>query len=84
MHWVYVLVSEKTGRRYTGSCEDLERRMHEHHSGYSPATRHGVPWRLVHRESFATRSEAVRREMHFKSGRGRDELDRILARERSG
>jgi putative endonuclease len=78
MFWVYVLRSGVTGRRYTGSCEDLDRRLNEHNSGHSPATRHGVPWTLVYRESLPTKAEAVRRELHFKTGKGRDELDCIL------
>jgi len=41
------------------------------------ATKHGAPWGLIHSESFATRREAVQRELHYKTGRGRDELDRL-------
>jgi hypothetical protein len=40
------------------------------------ATQHGVPWSLVHSESFASR--AVRRERYYKTGRGREELDRLI------
>ena len=76
--WVYVLRSEVTGRFYTGSCSDLDDRLREHNSGSSKATRHGVPWTLVHREPHPTRSDAVRREMHLKTGAGRDEIKRLL------
>jgi predicted GIY-YIG superfamily endonuclease len=41
------------------------------------ATKHGAPWSLIHSESFATRREAVQRELYYKTGRGRDELDRL-------
>ena len=78
MFHVYVLQSEKTGRRYTGSCEDLDDRLRRHNAGESKATRHGIPWRLVHTESFQTRAEAVRRELHYKTGRGRADLDSLL------
>jgi putative endonuclease len=60
MFWVYVL--RRTGRRYTGSCEDVGERLRRHNAGYNPATRHGVPWLLIHQESFVTRGEAVQRE----------------------
>ena len=40
---VYVLRSEKTGRRYTGSCQDVDLRLHEHNSGQSKTTRAGRP-----------------------------------------
>ena len=75
---VYVLESETTGRRYTGSCEDLSARLQRHNAGLSKSTRHGVPWTLKYTEEFETRSEAVRRERYFKTGRGRDEVDRLL------
>ena len=67
----------KTGRRYIGSCEDLPERICRHNAGESKATKHGVPWVLVHGESFATRSEAAQRERYYKTGRGRDELDKL-------
>ena len=77
MFHVYVLRSTKTGRRYVGSCEDIAERVRRHNSGHSNSTRSGTPWILVHSESFPTRAEAVQRERYYKSGRGRDELDRI-------
>jgi putative endonuclease len=77
MFHVYVLKSEKTGRRYVGSCENLETRLRRHNLGHSKATRHGVPWSLVHTEMFCHRADATRRERYYKSGRGRDELDQL-------
>ena len=74
MFHVYVLRSMKTGRYYVGSCQDLDDRIRRHNAGHSKATRHGIPWFLVKKESFSTRTEAVRRERYFKTGRGRDEL----------
>jgi predicted GIY-YIG superfamily endonuclease len=41
---------------------------------------HGIPWSLIYMEEFATRSEAVRRERYFKTGRGREELERFKVR----
>jgi putative endonuclease len=77
MFYCYVLRSEKTGRRYVGFCENLTERIRRHNAGESKATKHAVPWTLVHSERFATRSEALRRERYYKTGKGRDELDRI-------
>jgi putative endonuclease len=76
LYHVYVLKSDVTGRFYTGSCEDLEGRLAWHNAGECLATRHGVPWRLVHSEQFATRSEAIRRERFLKTGSGRNKLRR--------
>ncbi len=77
MFYCYVLRSRKTGRRYVGSCENLTERIHRHNAGDSKATKHGVPWVLVQSESFASRSEAAQREDYYKTGRGRDELDKL-------
>ena len=57
MFHVYVLRSKKTGRRYVGSCEDINHRIDQHNAGASKATRHGVPWVLIHAESFRTVGE---------------------------
>jgi putative endonuclease len=77
MFYVYVLQSIKTGRRYVGSCENLDERIRRHNLGHSKATRHGIPWVLMHSKSFPSRVEATRKERYYKSGRGRDELDRL-------
>ncbi|MGI9115550.1 MAG: endonuclease [Chthoniobacterales bacterium] len=77
MFHLYVLRSQKTGRRYVGSCEDIKERLRRHNAAESKATKHGIPWRLVYSESRPSRREALGRERHYKTGRGRDELDRI-------
>ena len=77
MFFVYVLKSEKTGRRYIGSCKDLKDRLRRHNSGESKATKHGIPWTLLRVENFPTRSAAMKRERYYKTGRGRDELARL-------
>ena len=77
MFCVYVLRSQKTGRRYVGSCKDLADRLRRHNGGESKATRHGIPWILLKVEEFPTRAMATRRERYYKTGRGRDELDRL-------
>ena len=78
MFYVYVLKSAKSGRRYVGSCEDLNDRLRRHNNGESKATKHGAPWTLMHLEQFKTpRSAAMLREKYYKTGKGRDELDSL-------
>ena len=79
MFTMYVLRSKTTGRHYTGSTSDLISRLSEHNTDVSTSTKNRGPWELIHREDFHTLSEAVRRERYFKTGKGRDELQRILA-----
>ncbi|MGP8155942.1 MAG: GIY-YIG nuclease family protein [Candidatus Acidiferrales bacterium] len=78
MYFVYVLRSRATGRFYTGATSDLQARLLQHNTDQSIATKNRGPWELVHQEEFDTLAEAMRRERHFKSGKGRDELRRIL------
>jgi predicted GIY-YIG superfamily endonuclease len=48
MFYCYVLRIQKTGQRYVGSCENLTERIRRHNARDSKATKHGVPWVLVH------------------------------------
>lgn len=84
MFHVYVLVSESTGRRYTGQTEDLERRLEEHndpsHNTRKHTSRNSGPWRLVYSEQHPTRAEAMAREKWLKSGVGRSWLDENVGR----
>lgn len=52
MYYVYILQSEKSGKYYTGYCSDIDTRILKHNSGATPSTKPGIPWKLVHSESF--------------------------------
>ena len=84
MFFVYVLQSEATGRHYVGFCQDSTQRVGQHNSGIIKSTKNRGPWKLVHQEEYATRSEAMRRERFLKSGRGREEFKRLLAEKAAG
>ena len=77
MWFVYVLRSLKNGRLYTGSTNDLARRLAEHARGKSAYTRHAGPFELIHTEEFETRLEARGRERALKTGQGRAFLARL-------
>lgn len=78
MFYTYVLRSAKKGILYKGSTEDLNRRLLEHNSGMVNFTSKFLPWDLVYWEEFPTRSEAMRREKFFKSGKGRELLKTLV------
>jgi putative endonuclease len=63
---LYILQSEKMGQYYVGSTNDLDRRLSEHIRDHTPSTRKRGPWKLVHREDFATLLEARKRETEIK------------------
>jgi putative endonuclease len=76
--FVYVLRSLRNGRLYTGSTNDLKRRLREHQRGKNPYTRHAGPFTLAHTEQFETRLEARQRERALKSGQGRAFLNKLV------
>jgi putative endonuclease len=81
MPYIYVLRSTRTGAFYTGATTDLERRLEQHNSDQSRSTKNRGPWIRVHKEEFRTFAEALRREKVLKTGKGRDEIQRILGQE---
>jgi putative endonuclease len=71
MFWIYVLRDPVTGKHYTGSTKNLERRLIEHgikKPGYT----------LIYKEAFQTKREAEAREKFLKTGDGRRWLERRL------
>jgi putative endonuclease len=78
MYYVYVLRSQKNGYRYIGHTNDLDRRLEEHNSGLTKSIRFQRPFILDYSEIHETRLEAIRREKFFKSGKGREWLDKNL------
>ena len=70
MFWTYVIQSEKDGRYYIGSTEDINKRIERHNAGRNKSTKSQRPWKLVYKEAFSTKNEAYRREMKIKSYKG--------------
>ena len=69
--FVYVLRSGQDGSFYVGITSRLQRRVKEHNSGCSAATRSKRPWELLYSEPCDSHIEARRREKQLKSGGGR-------------
>jgi putative endonuclease len=66
VHHVYVLECSD-GTYYTGYTTDVERRVAEHDAGDGAKyTRGRTPVKLVHTESYETRSAAMSREYEVK------------------
>jgi len=78
MFFVYVLLSLKDKKRYIGFTADLERRLNEHFSGNNESTKNRRPLKLIYNESFLTKSDAMKREKFFKSGKGREFLNSVV------
>jgi len=78
MYYVYILKSQKDNKLYTGHTQDFEKRLAEHNSGKVKSTCSRRPFRLVHLETFDTRSKARWREKFFKTAWGKKKLKSSL------
>ncbi len=78
MYYVYILKSEQGNHYYTGLTNNLKRRLFEHNSGYTKSTKAYIPYKIVYKEIFSTRTEARVREKFLKSGVGREFRNKIL------
>jgi putative endonuclease len=74
MYTVYILQSLKDKKTYVGYSGDFERRFKEHNSGRVRATKYRRPLKVLFTEEFENESDAKKRELYWKSGRGRRKL----------
>ena len=80
MFYIYVLLSEKDNRFYTGFTNDLKRRIAEHNTGKVQSTAYRHPLKLVYYESCLNREDALHREKYLKSTYGKRFLKNRLKR----
>ena len=67
MFYAYILRSQKDGKYYYGSTNNLTDRINRHNKGEVKSTKHRRPFILHYFEEFTERSEAFKREQFFKS-----------------
>lgn len=78
--YVYALFNLKVNKIYIGQTADIEKRLISHNrkiGNHYTAKFHGE-WKLIYKESVATRSEALKREKQLKSFRGREFLKQFI------
>lgn len=64
--FTYILFSESHRRHYTGSCDELKKRVKRHNESKVRSTKFGVPWTLKWFCELPTRSEARKLELKIK------------------
>jgi putative endonuclease len=69
--FVYVLGNLANGKRitYVGWCVDLEQRLTAHNAGRGARSTRGRAWVLLYAERYASRREAMSREVFLKRDR---------------
>ena len=78
MEYVYVLLSLKDSRFYTGYTGNLKQRIDAHTSGKVGTTRNRRPLKLVYYEACLEQADALHREQYLKSTWGKRYLRQRL------
>jgi putative endonuclease len=78
MFYVYILYSIFSGKYYIGSCDNIETRLSDHNSKRVRSTKFFVPWKIVYKEVFKSRGEAVIRERQLKSWKSRKAIEGLM------
>lgn len=71
MYYVYVLLSLKDRKFYTGFAVDLEKRIKRHMDGLVTATKHRRPLKFVYYEACLSKKDAIHREAYLKTAWGK-------------
>ena len=71
MYYTYILKSSKSHTFYVGYTSDLQKRLKEHNSGMTQATKAYIPWKIAFYAAFETEKLAKDFELYLKSGSGR-------------
>lgn len=70
-YFVYVLLSKKDGKFYTGYTSNLRERIIDHNSGKVGSTRNRIPFVLVYFEGCLNQADALHREKYLKTTYGK-------------
>ena len=78
---VYILFSEKHNKTYVGFTSNLIERFKSHNylskKGFTIKFR---PWEVIYVAFFTTKSEALKREKFFKTGKGREFIKEMISK----
>ncbi len=78
MFIIYILKSKPTEKYYIGYTSNVLERLNRHNSNREKATKNKGPWELVYTESYATRSEALKREKYIKSQKSKKFIENLI------
>ncbi len=79
MFFVYALYSLKFNKIYIGYTSNLEQRLESHnHLATKGWTVKFRPWKLVYKEEYINKKDALKREKQLKSAKGREFIWNII------
>ncbi len=71
MYFVYIIQSIKDNSWYYGFSENPEVRLVFHNAGQSTFTKRKIPWELIFKRSFDSKSDALKFERYLKKTRNK-------------
>jgi len=78
MYYVYVLLSKKDKKWYTGYTKNLKLRFEQHCKGLVESTKNRRPFILIYYEACLNQQDATRREKYLKTHYGKMYLKKRL------
>ena len=66
------------GKLYIGQTTDLKRRLIEHNTGNSPATKPNIPYEIVFYSGFKNQQDGINCEKYFKTTAGWKRIKNML------
>lgn len=70
-YWVYILISLKDGKKYTGYTKNLPSRFEAHQLGKVKSTKDRRPFELIYFEGCKNQQDATKREKYLKTHYGK-------------
>lgn len=71
MYYVYILISDRDKKFYTGCTNNLKKRLNEHNSQKVFSTKNRIPLKLIYCEICLNKCDAFRREKYLKTAWGK-------------
>ncbi len=78
MYYVYVLLSKKDNKLYTGYTKNLKLRFEQHCKGLVKSTKYRMPLELIYYEACLNQQDATHREKYLKTHYGKMFLKKRL------
>lgn len=78
MFYVYILKSLKDQGYYIGYTQDLDQRLKEHNRGKSKSVKARAPFKIVYKEKYSNKKEAINRERQIKKYKGGEAFKKLI------
>jgi len=78
MFTIYIIRSEKTEKHYVGFTNNIDQRLKNYNSGGTKSTKSGIPWNLIYKEEYESKTLAWKREQQIKKFKGGQAFKKLI------